>query len=81
MEEFVESKEEQLLRTLVRGKKAMLGKKSKFLARRCRVSQPKFSNILSGEIAMPESVKEILIRELSLESIWNHLSAPTEVIL
>jgi len=64
---------------LVRAVKGVRNMRNKYLAKKCKVSQPKFSNILNGEFEMPESVKEVLIRELELEKFWKRLSGSEEL--
>jgi plasmid maintenance system antidote protein VapI len=40
----------------------------KSLARKCRVSRPKFSEIIHGYKPMTETIRERLIKELRLET-------------
>ena len=47
----------------------------KILAKRCKTSKPRFSEMLHGDREMPKEVQEILIAELGLKKIWAKLSA------
>jgi hypothetical protein len=51
---------------IIRAKIAMDGVLKKSLARKCRVSQSQFSEMLWGDRPMPEDTLKILLRELEL---------------
>ncbi len=53
---------------LVRAKIAAENFKKKSLAKKCKISSPRFSEIIHGDRIMPPEVRECLITELELES-------------
>jgi len=53
----------------IRGVIAMKNVPKKYLARKCKVSQPQFSEMIHGDRPMPHHVRERLIKELELESV------------
>ena len=47
----------------------------KSLARKCGVSRPYFSEYLHGDRPMPVAVRDRLIKELQLESVFERMDA------
>ena len=62
---------------IVRAQKAINRITNKFLAFRCGVSQPLFSQYINGDITMPESVRIRLIKELQLQEVLSKLGLQT----
>jgi len=57
----------------VQGAIAVKGIPKKQLARRCKLSKPRFSEILHGDVKMPAEVKKKLIAELELQPVMEKM--------
>ena len=64
----MDAKDETFLQ-IVRAQKAINKIPNKFLAFKCGVSQPLFSQYINGDVNMPENVKSRLIEELQLQEV------------